>query len=76
LFNRALLNGALIFYAMPASKKKTTATDKSPPVIKTEGPLSEKDEQGQAIERLKELQKKAMKKWQRLKKQVINKFKK
>jgi hypothetical protein len=37
------------------------------PVIKTEGPLCEKDEQGLAIERTKLLQKEALEKWQRLK---------
>jgi hypothetical protein len=37
------------------------------PLIKTEGPLCEKDEQGLAIERTKLLQKEALEKWQRLK---------
>jgi hypothetical protein len=38
------------------------------PVLKTEGPLCEKDEQALAIERTKLLQKEALEKWQRLKK--------
>ena len=37
------------------------------PVIRTEGPLCEKDEQGESIERTKLLQKEAMEKWELLK---------
>ncbi|WP_299590292.1 hypothetical protein [Mucilaginibacter sp.] len=35
--------------------------------MKTEGPLCEKDEQGESIERTKLLQKEALEKWERLK---------
>lgn len=37
------------------------------PLLKTEGPLCEKDEQALAIERAKLLQKEALEKWERLK---------
>lgn len=50
-------------------KKNQTAVSNQPraPVIKTEGPLCEKDEEGLSIERTKLLQKEALEKWHRLK---------
>lgn len=40
------------------------------PELKSEGPLIEKDEQGQAIERARSLQKQALEKWRRLKEKI------
>jgi len=40
------------------------------PELKSEGPLIEKDEQGQAIERARSLQKQALEKWHRLKEKI------
>ena len=44
-------------------KKKMHTDDADARVLKTEGPLCEKDEQAQAIERLKKLQEEALNKW-------------
>ena len=44
----------------PAGKNST-------PPLKSEGPLSEKDEQAQAVERSRSLQKEALEKWSHLK---------
>jgi hypothetical protein len=41
-----------------------------PPPLKSEGPLSEKDEQAQAVERSRSVQKDALKKWNRLKEKI------
>ena len=64
----------IIFYtktqpAMLTKKKHIPAHGQRPPVITTEGPLCEKDEQGLAIERAKLLQKEALDKWQGLKRE-------
>ena len=53
---------------MLLQKKQVAAPDRQwPSVLKTEGPLCEKDEQALAIERAKLLQKEALEKWERLK---------
>jgi hypothetical protein len=54
------------------------ATDTKTPLPKlaTEGPLSEKDEQGLAVERARGLQEEALKQWRRLKAKVARTFKK
>lgn len=44
--------------------------------LATEGPLSEKDEQGKAIERAQKLAAKALDKWRRLKGKITEKLKK
>jgi hypothetical protein len=54
---------------MRKEKKKKT---EPAPVLKTEGPLSEKDAQGEATERGKLLAKEALEKWTRLKKGITN----
>ncbi len=43
--------------------------------LETEGPLSEKDEQGKAIANMKCLQAEALDKWRRLKQKVTGLFK-
>jgi len=48
--------------------QKPARSQQRAPILKTEGPLCEKDEQALAIERTKLLQKEALEKWQRLKK--------
>lgn len=50
---------------MPAEK-----TNAPSPELKSEGPLIEKDEQGQAMERARSPQKKALEKWRRLKEKI------
>ncbi|MDN5286655.1 MAG: hypothetical protein JWR38_2929 [Mucilaginibacter sp.] len=53
---------------MLLQKKQTAApSQQRAQVLRTEGPLCEKDEQALAIERAKLLQKEALEKWQRLK---------
>lgn len=44
--------------------------------LKTEGPLSEKDQQGQATEHQRSLAEQALAKWNRLKEKVKQTFKK
>jgi hypothetical protein len=41
-----------------------------PPPLKSDGPLSEKDEQAQAVERARSLQKEALEKWNRFKEKI------
>ncbi|MDB4922988.1 MAG: hypothetical protein JWQ54_4971 [Mucilaginibacter sp.] len=53
---------------MLLQKKQVSALNQQrAQVLKTEGPLCEKDEQGESIERTKLLQKEALEKWERLK---------
>jgi hypothetical protein len=46
------------------------------PKLKTEGPLTEKDQQGQAAERQRRLEEQALANWRRLKEKVKGSFKK
>jgi hypothetical protein len=48
----------------------TEKESRSPRELKSEGPLIEKDEQGQAVERSRSLQKQALENWHRLKEKV------
>jgi len=47
-----------------------------PPKLVTEGPLTEKDQQGQATERQRKLAEIALEKWRRLKEKMVKPFKK
>jgi len=49
----------------PAEKKITPS-----PELKSEWPMSEKDEQAQTIERARSLQKEALEKWNHLKEKI------
>jgi len=61
----------LIFKTMSVTEDKPAEKNSMPsPELKSEGPLIEKDEQGQAIERARSLQKKALEKWHRLKEKI------
>jgi len=73
-----LFGSAFIFSIMSNSKDpgKKATTGEPAPKLTTEGLLSEKDEQGQAIEHAKKLAKEVLEKWARLKGKVIHKFKK
>ena len=53
------------------NKSKKNA-DKPEIRLATEGPFCEKDEQAKAIERMKQLQKEALEKWQRLQNKAIS----
>ena len=44
--------------------------------LKTEGPISEKDQQGQATERQRKLAETALAKWRRLKEKITRPFNK
>jgi len=55
---------------MATRKNKITAPD-----LKTEGPLSEKDEQGIAMEQARKLGQAALEKWRHLKAGIVSKFK-
>jgi hypothetical protein len=66
LFNRALFKQRLYLFIMLTTNKNKNA-GKAMPILATEGPLCEKDEQAIAIERTKLLQKEAQEKWKRYK---------
>lgn len=53
---------------MTVQKKEKTNQSSKATTLKTEGPIGEKDEQAIVIEKTKELQKEAAKKWDNLKK--------
>lgn len=55
---------------MTAVKKDIPA-----PELKTEGPLNEKDQQGQAAERARKLGQEALEQWRRLKEKIVHPFK-
>lgn len=55
---------------------KETNRDKVPEKLATEGPLTEKDQQGQAIERQQKEAAKALSKWQHLKNKITHPLKK
>jgi hypothetical protein len=46
------------------------------PELRTEGPLKEKDQQGQAAERGRKLAQEALVQWRSLKQKIADKFKK
>lgn len=56
---------------MRAKKKPDTLTE-----LKTEGPLSEKDQHGQAAELARKLGQEALEKWRRFKEKIVRPFKK
>lgn len=56
---------------MPATENKPAEKNSvQPPELKSEGPLIEKDEQAQAIEKARSFQKKALEKWRHLKEKL------
>ncbi|MDB5157201.1 MAG: hypothetical protein JWR50_1908 [Mucilaginibacter sp.] len=57
--------------AMATRKKQNVA-----PELQTEGPLAEKDQQGQATETARKLGQEALEQWRRLKQKIIHQFKK
>ncbi len=63
---------------MPASKnqRKKKVPVQPAPELKTEGPLKEKDQQGQATERARKLGQEALEQWRLLKQKITDKFKK
>jgi hypothetical protein len=77
LFNQALLSSAFILKIMPGRKKRSA--EKGPaqpaPELQTEGPLKERDQQGQAMERARKLGEEALKQWRLLKQKIGVKFK-
>ncbi|HEY9000651.1 MAG TPA: hypothetical protein VIM89_04825 [Mucilaginibacter sp.] len=58
------------------AKNIKKASGKPPEKLATEGPLSEKDEQGEVIARSQDLAGIALRKWRRLKEKIKDKFKK
>jgi hypothetical protein len=54
----------------------TTEKVSDPAELKTEGPLKEKDQQGQAMERARKLGEEALQQWRRLKGKIKHSFKK
>jgi hypothetical protein len=62
---------------MLASENRSKDKDEVEPVpeLKTEGPLAEKDQQGQATERARKLGQEALKQWRSLKQKIVNEFK-
>lgn len=63
---------------METSKDQNRQNDAAQPApeLKTEGPLAEKDQQGQAIENARNSAHEALAKWRRLQKKVKHVFKK
>jgi len=56
---------------MSATEDKPAETNSTrTPELKSEGPLIEKDEQAQAIEKARSFQKQALEKWRRLKEKL------
>jgi hypothetical protein len=53
-----------------AEDKPAEKTSTHSPELKSEGPLIEKDEQAQAIEKARSFQKQALEKWRRLKEKI------
>jgi hypothetical protein len=74
LFNQALFTAPLFFQVMSVTEEDRT--NGPAPKLATEGPLAEKDQQGQAIERHRKLAEEALAKWRRLKQKIKDKFKK
>jgi hypothetical protein len=70
--------GAFIFLVMLASIDQSKQNDAGQPApeLKTEGPLAEKDQQGQAAERARKLAQEALAKWRRLQEKIQHPFKK
>jgi hypothetical protein len=62
---------------MLASENRSKEKDAVEPVpeLKTEDPLAEKDQQGQATERARKLGQEALKQWRSLKQKIVNEFK-
>jgi hypothetical protein len=56
------------------SKKKKPAHPR--PELKTEGPLKERDQQGQAMETARKLGQEALEQWRLLKQKIVHKLKK
>lgn len=55
---------------MSATEDKPAENKGAPPELKSEGPLIEKDEQAQAVEKAQSFQKRALEKWRRLKERI------
>ena len=56
---------------MSVTEDKPVGKSSTPrPELKSEGPLIEKDEQAQAIEKARSFQKQALEKWHRLKEKI------